>query len=164
MRRAGKLFDCPRMFKSSFNAYVLSSLEYWSPVWMLSAEPHLGLLDSIIRSAERLCEGELCSLAHRRKLNALCLLYEIYYRVDHPMINLIEQTQSGPHFVAVRDTRASAALGELVLVIPRCRTDQFGGSFVPAAARLRNFLPSGVCRDGTLSSFMSAVNLYDQRA
>ena len=34
------------------------------------------LLDSIVRSAEELCEGELCCLGHRRKVSALCLLYE----------------------------------------------------------------------------------------
>ena len=73
-RRAEKLFDCPRVLKSCFNVYVLSSLEYCAPAWMPLAESHLGLLDSIFRREERLCEGELCSLAHRRKVSALCLL------------------------------------------------------------------------------------------
>ena len=50
--RAGKLFDCPRVLNSYFNAYVLSRLEYCAPVWMSSAGSHLGLLDSIVRSAE----------------------------------------------------------------------------------------------------------------
>ena len=68
------------------------------------------------------------------------------------------------HSVAARNTRGSAALGELALVIPRCRTDQFSRLFVPAAARLWNFLPSGVCTDSTLSSFKSAVNLGLLRA
>ena len=51
--RAGKLFDYPRMLKSCFNAYALPSLEYCAPVWMWSAESHLGGLYSIVRSAER---------------------------------------------------------------------------------------------------------------
>ena len=29
--REGKLFECPRVLKSCFNAYVLSSLEYCTP-------------------------------------------------------------------------------------------------------------------------------------
>ena len=40
-------------------------------------ESHLGLLESIVRSAERLweaSEGELCRLGHRRKVSTLCLL------------------------------------------------------------------------------------------
>ena len=90
----------------------------------------MGLLDSIVGSAERLCEGELCSLAHRKKVSALCLLYKIYHRVDHPINGYLN------HFLAARNTRASAALGELPLVVPRCKTDQFSRSFVPAAARL----------------------------
>ena len=28
VRRTGKLFDCPRVLKSCFDAYILSSLEY----------------------------------------------------------------------------------------------------------------------------------------
>ena len=54
-------------------------------MWILSAESHLGLLDSVVRSAERLCEDELCWLGHRKMASVLCLLYEIYHRVDHPM-------------------------------------------------------------------------------
>ena len=60
--RAGKLFDCPRVLKSCFNAYALSSLEYCAPLWMSSAESNLGLLDSTVCSAKKLCEGELCFL------------------------------------------------------------------------------------------------------
>ena len=54
----GKLFDCPRMRKTCFIAYVLFDLEYCATVWISSAESHLSLLDSVVRSAERFCEGE----------------------------------------------------------------------------------------------------------
>ena len=67
----GKLFDCPRVLKSCFNVYVLFSLKYCASVWISSVESHLGLLNSIARSAERLCGGEHCCLRHRRKLSAL---------------------------------------------------------------------------------------------
>ena len=39
---------------------VLPKLEQCAPVWMSCAESHLRLLGSVVRSAERLCEGELC--------------------------------------------------------------------------------------------------------
>ena len=74
VRRAGKLFDCLRVLKGCFNAYILSSSEYFAPVWMSSAESHLGLLDSIVRRTEKLYEGEVCCLGHRRKISVLCLL------------------------------------------------------------------------------------------
>ena len=43
--------------------------------------------------------------------------YKIYHRVDQP----IHEYQN--HFVAARNVRALAALGDLTLVIPCCRTD-----------------------------------------
>ena len=52
VRQAGKLFNCQHVLKSCFNAYFLSSLMYFAPVWMSSAESHLRLLDSIVRSEE----------------------------------------------------------------------------------------------------------------
>ena len=64
-------------------------------------EFHLGLLDSVVRRAERLCENELCYLRHRREVNVLCLLYKIYHRLDHPMNGYLN------HFVAARSTRYS---------------------------------------------------------
>ena len=40
------------------------------------------------------------------------------------------------NFVAACNTRASATLGELALVIPHYRTDQFNRAFLPADVRL----------------------------
>ena len=88
------------------------------------------MLDSTVRSAERLCESALCCLGYIIKVSALCLIYEVYHRVEHRMNEYLN------HFVAARNTRASAALGELVPVIPRCRTVQFGRSFLPAAVHV----------------------------
>ena len=66
--------------------------------------------------------------------------------MEHPIYEYMN------HFVAARNTRASAALGELALVIPCSKTDTFNRSFLPAAVRLWNLLPSGVFSDDTLSS------------
>ena len=131
MREAGNLFDCPRRFKSCFNAYVLSSnLEYCALVWISSAESHLRLLDNIVRSAERLCEGELCCLEHRRKISAMCLLYKTHHSAGLPFHKYLQQ------FAAAYYTRVSAALCELALVIPSCKTDQFSQLFLPVTVRL----------------------------
>ena len=118
-----------------------------------------GLLNSVICSAERLYEGELCYLGHRMKLNAFSLLYNIYHRMNSfPMNEYLH------HFVATRNTRTSAALVELTLAIPHCRIDQFSRSFLPAALCLWNLLSSGVSSGSTFSSFKSAMNLYLQKA
>ena len=58
------------------------------------------------------------------------LLYKILHRVDRFM------NEYRNRFVAARNTRASASLGELALVISRCRTDQFSRSFLSAATLL----------------------------
>ena len=115
---------------------------------MSSSVSHLGLLDSIARNAERLCEGEFCSFAR--------LLYEIYHKADHPLHKHL-------HHVFTCNTRASAALGELTLVILCCRSNLFNRSFLPAGVSLWSLLPPGVFNSGTLSSFKSAMKVCLQR-
>ena len=44
---------------------------------------------------------------NRRKVSVLCLLYEIYHRLDHPMNEYLH------HFIAARNARVSAVPGEL---------------------------------------------------
>ena len=146
VHRIGKLFACPRLLISCFNAYILSTLECFVSVWVSSAESHLGLLDSIFRSAEKLCEGKLCCLGHERKVSAFCLLYKIYDRVGHPMTEYLN------HFFATLNTGASAAPWELALMIPRCRTDKFSLLLLPAAVHLSNLMPPFVFSGGALSS------------
>ena len=41
------------------------------PYGLSSAESRLSLLNSVVSSAERLCDDELCCLSHRRKVSAL---------------------------------------------------------------------------------------------
>ena len=103
-------------------------------------------------------EEELFCLAHRKKVSALCLLYKICHRVDNSMSEYLN------HFVTACNTRASAALDELALVIPRCRTDPFSQSFLPAVVRVWNLLPSSVLSSCSLSSFKKTMNLCIQRA
>ena len=91
---------------------MLSRVDNFSTVWVSSEESHLGLLDSIVRSAEKSSEGELCYLEHRKRFSALCLLCEIYYRVNYSTNKYLK------NFVPARNTRALAALGDLTVAIP----------------------------------------------
>ena len=53
-------------------------------------------------------------------LKRLIMVYPmVYHRVEHPMNKYLE------HFVAARNARTLAALGEMALVISHCRTNQF---------------------------------------
>ena len=69
-------------------------------------------------------------MVHRRKVSALYLAYKIFHRADHPMKEYLNR------FVADRNSRALAVSRGLALVIPRCRTDQFSQSFLPATEHL----------------------------
>ena len=68
-----KLFECSRVLSSCFNAYVLSTLKYCAPMCISSAESRLSLVDRAIRSAEMLCEAELCTLRHRSRVSEFAL-------------------------------------------------------------------------------------------
>ena len=96
-------------------------------VWISSAESHLSLIDSVVCSAERLCEGKLFRLGQRKRVSALRVLYESYHIADHLLHEYLH------HLVVARNSRVAAALDELAVVISRCRTDQFNRSFLPAA-------------------------------
>ena len=118
---------------------------------------------SIVRSADMLSEGELWYLGHRRKVIALCLLVwfitewsTLWMSIWIILLQLVIIELQLNNFVATRNTRASAALGHLALVIPRSRTDQFSRSFLSAAVHLWNLLPLSVFNSGTLTSFISA--------
>ena len=112
--RPGNLFDCPYVLQGCFNAYDLPNLEYCASMWMLSVKSHLSLLDSVVCSADKLCDGELSCLGHRKKVSVLCLLYKIYHRADHSSHEYLY------HFIATNNRRGSTALCELGLVIPHC--------------------------------------------
>ena len=81
----------------------------------------------------------------------------MYQRVEHPMKEYLN------YFVTAHNTRTLAVLGELSLVIPRCRTDQFSRSSLPPAC-LCNLLLLGRFTGDTLSSLKSAMILCLQRA
>ena len=76
---------------------------------------HLNLVNSICSQADRLREGELCCLGHRKKVSA-CVSSKIYHRADNPWHEYLH------NFVAARNTKASVAV--LVLVIPHCIREQ----------------------------------------
>ena len=112
----------------------------------------MSLLDSTVRSAERLSECELCCLGHRKKISALCFVYNIWHSVDYPMNDYLNQ------FIAVRNTRASADLGKFASVFSRCIPDHFSLSFLPAAESPWNLLPWVVFSGNSFCSFKNCIN------
>ena len=99
----------------------------------------------------KMSESKLCCLEHRRKVNIWYWIYKIYHRADYPMHKSLH------NFVAARNTKDSAALGELALVIQRRRTGIFSLSFLPAAVSLRNLLLPGVFGGCILNFFLGLL-------
>ena len=84
VRRAGKLFDCPRVLKSRFNAYVLSSFQHCAPCGCCQRSLIRNWQIALFEMQKGFMNGELCCFGHRGKVSVLCLLYKIYHRVNHP--------------------------------------------------------------------------------
>ena len=159
MHRAGKLFGSSYVLKSWCNAYVLSNQVYCPSVWMSSAESDLGLLYWLVLFAVQ--KGFVrvkCVVWSTEERVGPCVSSVGITRVENHMHDYLH------HFVAALNTRVLAALSELALAIPRCRTDQFSWSFLPTAFHLWNLLSSGVLSGGTLSSFKNIINLCLLRA
>ena len=58
-----------------YYAFVITILEYCSPVWRSAAECHLQLRERQVYSVARLCPDQtFLSLCHRRHVAALCML------------------------------------------------------------------------------------------
>ena len=154
--------DCPgvysrtrQWFDAVFFAFVLPTLEYCSQVWGSAADTHLRLLDRHVRSVAGLCPtAQLPSLAHRRRVAGVCMLYKIFSNPSHLLGGELPEPQ-----VARRLTRASISAHEFTLSEMRCRTSQFMRCFIPSCVRLWNGLPSEVFGPGTLDGFKRAVHL-----
>ena len=119
--RSGVLFDYPRVLKSCFNAYVLSSLEYCAPVWMSSAES-IQVCWTVLFAVRKGCVRVSFVVRGTEGRSVPCVYSKRFITwPNHPLHEYLH------HFVAARNIRASTALCELALVW-HCRTDQFSRS------------------------------------
>ena len=76
-----------------FYAFVLPILEYCFPVWGSAAECHLQLLDRLVYSVARLCHDQtFLSLCHRRRIAALCMLYNVNSNSNHCLFSELPST------------------------------------------------------------------------
>ena len=78
LRKSLQVFHDRLLLVRCFIGFVLPVLEYCSAVWCSPADTHLRLLDRIVSGASFLTRGVFeCSLAHRRSVAVLCMLYKI---------------------------------------------------------------------------------------
>ena len=156
VRKVSGLYFDSEVVTRSFWSYILSLLEYCSPVWLSAAACHLSLLDRIVRRAVALSEGRvICDLVHRRQVASLCMFFKIFHNAEHPV-----RSHYPPLHVPTRFTRRTAVLHDFALLPLRCKTVQYSRSLVPACVLLWNDLDCSVFDGSGVSSFKSLVNQF----
>ena len=156
LRLVRQIFVGTSVFRCCYFAFVLTILEYCSPVWGSAAECHLQILEYQVYSVARLCNDQsFLSLCHRRRVSGLSMLYKVNSNSNHCLFN---ELPSGS--TRIRHTRAVAITHPLEFKVSRCRKCQFARSFLPAQVRLWYDLPYTVFDTLTLDGFKGAVNAW----
>ena len=126
-RKSWRVFYDRPLLERCFRAFVLPVLEYCSAVWCSAVDTHLKLLDCVVSGARFLTGGVFeCDIAHHRSVAVLCMLYKIRCNPMHPLNDALP----GP-YVPVWVTRGALVAHLYTSVPPRCRTSQYGRTFVP---------------------------------
>ena len=138
MRKALCMFGDPVLVLRWFWSFLLPVLEYCSPLWMSAAASDLGLFDRVVSKAVRISYGlVVCDLKHRRRVAAFCMFYKIPRNPNHNLEAALPEVH-----VPGRLIRLAVSVHSRYLAIPRCRTVQFGRSFVPAGVLLWSYFMS----------------------
>ena len=84
LRLVKRIFVDTSVLLCCYFSFVLSILEYCSPVWESAAECHLQLLERQVYSVARLCPDQsFLSLCHRRRVTGLSMLYKVNANSNH---------------------------------------------------------------------------------
>ena len=125
-------------------------------MWCSAADSHLKLMDRVVRSAGFLAGGVLeCSLAHRRSVAELCILFEIKSNPMHPLIGALPLP-----YVPARVTRGALVAHWHSFGPPRCRTSEYRRTFVLLSLSLWNDLSDPVFDGVGLAGFKSRANAF----
>ena len=153
LRKSFKIFGDPSIVKRCFNSFILPCLEYCAPAWSSAADSHLKLLDRNVRSCQFMIPDLEIDLGHRRVVSSLCMLYKIYHNPRHPL-----NSELPGSFQPARITRYALRANSLAFAAVRHNTNQYQRSFIPAATRLWNELPSHIVESQELQRFKTGVN------
>ena len=158
LRKSFKIFEDPSIVKKCFNSFILPCLEYCSPAWSSAADSHIKLLDRHVRSCQFWVPDLGVDLYHRRVVSSLCMLHKILHNNKHPLYSELPGS-----YQPVRNTRAAANVNSRAFTDIRPRTNQYERSFVPAATKLWNMLPTHVVEIRDLQKFKIKVNNFFKR-
>ena len=169
LRKAFHLLDVPGLIQA-YNAFVRPVMEYCPIVWMGAAPSHLARLDRVqaraIHAIAPMCW--LPSLALRRMVAALCLLYKMHCPDAHPLLQRMLPPQQPQHRTvhSIRSTfqRCNAHAHQLANELPVRSRNNLCRAYPHAVVPVWNQLPAGVfsgpfCTKN-LQHFKAAANRY----
>ena len=155
LRKSFKIFNDRSVLKNCFNSFILPCFEYCAPVWSSAADSHLKLLDRNLNAIKILIPDIKVDLWHRRSVGSLCLLFKIFKNNRHPLHASLPEA-----YQPVRVTRYAVNANSLAFSPIRCRTVQYSRSFIPAAIKQWNELPSEIVESEELQEFKIGVNRF----
>ena len=127
LRNSWQVFHDRSLLGRCFRGFVLPVLEYCSAVWCSAADTHLKLMDRAVSGARFRTGGVFeWDIAHRRSVALLCMLYKIRCNPMHPLNGALPWP-----YVPVRVTRGALVSHRYTYAPPRCRTLQYGMTFIP---------------------------------
>ena len=156
LRKSWRVFHDKLLIGRCFFGFVLPVLEYCSAVWCSAADTQLKLLYRVVSGACFLAGGVLtCDLSHRRSVAVLCMLYKIRCNPKHPLCGALLVP-----YVPVRVPRAALIAHQYTFGLPRCRTSQYCGTFIPLSVYLWNDLVDPVFDGVGLAGSKSRSNAF----
>ena len=136
LRKPWQLFYDRLHLGRCFRGFVLPVLVYCSAVWCSAADTHLKLLDRVVSGASFLTGGVfVCDRAHRRSVAVLCMLSKIRCNPIHSLYGALHDP-----YVPVRVPLCAVIAHRYTYAPPRCRTYQYGRTFILPCVSLWNNL------------------------
>ena len=150
------VFHDRSLLERSFRGFVLPVLEYCSAVWCSAADTHLKLLGCAASGARFQTGGVFeCDIGHRQSVAVLCMLYKIRCNPMHPPNDALPEP-----YVPLRITRSALVAHRYTYAPIRCRTSQYGRTFVPLSSSFWNDLADPVFDGVGLAGFRSRTNAF----
>ena len=95
-----------------------------------------------------------CDIAHCRSVAIICMLYKIRCNLMHPLCALPGA------YVPVGVTCCALVVYQYTDAPSRCRTSQYGRTFIPLSVSLWNDLPNPIFDGVGLAGFKSRANAF----
>lgn len=166
VRRASRFLN-PIQRATIYKSMVRSWMKYASSIWMGASATSLGRLDAIQRQAIRIIglpqqaleARSIQPLDQHRKVGALTLLHQMYYKEAHALLN--ELVVPPPTFR--RSTRQSTSRHACSVSGPVSITTGHATTFLPTSVNVWNNLPEEIVNIKDRQKFKQEVSILSKK-